>query len=168
MRRYNIKVGQNEYVIDVQEIAADHFRVWVQDRELDVHITDDQDIAEATITPEIVPARIESESVERPPVVYRPPSPELLPPLPLTQQPALPAVEEISELTAPMPGTILDIKVAPGDEVSRGQVVLILEAMKMKNAIKASYDAVITEVLAQPGQAVSYGSVLLRFQSKGE
>ena len=170
MRRYNIKVGKQEYVIDVQEMAADHFRVWVEDHELDVIIAGDQDIAEAMITPEITPGRADSESVERPPMIYRPPAPETLPPLPLTQQPALPHVVQptdvMTDLTAPMPGTILTIHVIPGEAVVRGQVLLILEAMKMKNAIKAPHDAVITEVLAQPGQAVSYGSVMLRFQTE--
>jgi glutaconyl-CoA/methylmalonyl-CoA decarboxylase subunit gamma len=166
MRRYHIKVGKNDYVIDVQEMAADSFRVWIEDHELDVHIADDQDIAEATITPEIAPVRTDSESVERPRTIYRPPAPETLPPLPVAYQPASPPPRvESSDLTAPMPGTILSIKVAPGEAVIRGQVLLILEAMKMKNAIKSPYDGVIAEILAQPGQAVGYGSVLLRYGS---
>jgi biotin carboxyl carrier protein len=167
MRRYNIKVGQNEYVIDVQEMASDHFRVWVEDHDLDVYITGEQDIAEATITPEVAPARLDSESIERPGMIYRPPAPETLPPLPPTQQPALPHVVisngSEQELTAPMPGTILTVNVRPGDSVSRGQPLLILEAMKMKNLIKSPYDGVIEEVAAQPGQTVSYGTVLIRF-----
>jgi biotin carboxyl carrier protein len=166
MRRYNITIGRHEYIIDVQEMAADHFRVWVDEHELDVHIAGEQDIAEATITPEVAPGRSDGESVERPRAIYRPPAPETLPPLPLTQQPVLPPVTTAGgglNLTAPMPGTILSINVKPGDTVSRSQPLLILEAMKMKNAIKSPYDGVIGEVLAQPGQAVSYGSVLVRF-----
>ena len=166
MRRYNIKVGQNEYVIDVQEMASDHFRVWVEDHDLDVYITGEQDIAEATITPEVAPARLDSESIERPGVIYRPPAPESLPPLPPTQQPALPHVTSLGgerDLTAPMPGTILSVSVKPGQTVTRGQPLLILEAMKMKNLIKSPYDGVIEEVLAQPGQTVSYGSLLVKF-----
>jgi glutaconyl-CoA/methylmalonyl-CoA decarboxylase subunit gamma len=168
MRRYNIKVGPNEYVIDVQEMAADLFRVWIEDRELDVVIAGEQDIAEATITPEIAPVRTDAESIERPNTIYRPPAPETLPPLPVSHQPALPHVSAGNgelDLAAPMPGTILAINVVPGDQVRRGQVLLILEAMKMKNSIKSPYDGVIAEVLAQSGQAVSYGSVLLRYES---
>jgi biotin carboxyl carrier protein len=168
MRRYNIKVGQNEYVIDVQEVAADRFRVWVEDHELDVHIADDQDIAEATITPEIVPGRADGEAIERPKAVYRPPAAETMPPLPTSQQPALPQISVSGQdavLTAPMPGTVLTINVATGDHVTRGQVLLILEAMKMKNSIKSPHDGVIAEVIAQAGQAVGYGSMLLRFET---
>jgi biotin carboxyl carrier protein len=170
MRRYNIKVGQNEYVIDVQEMAADRFRVWIEDHELDVYIADDQDIAEATITPGIVPSRAEGEPIERPRTVYRPPAAETMPPLPVSQQPALPQTQitvsgQDAVLTAPMPGTVLSINVAPGDKVAHGQVLLILEAMKMKNSIKSPHDGVIAEIVAQPGQSVSYGSVLLRFEN---
>jgi biotin carboxyl carrier protein len=164
MRRFNIKVGQNEYVIDVQEMAADRFRVWIQDHELDVTIAGDQDIAEAVITPEIVPVRSDSESVERPRTVYRPPAPETLPPLPGAQPPAPPVrAASAGDLTAPMPGTILSINVAPGERVARGQVLLILEAMKMKNSIKSPHDGVIAEVNVQPGQTVGYGALLLRY-----
>jgi biotin carboxyl carrier protein len=169
MRRYHIKVGKNDYVIDVQEMAADSFRVWIEDNELDVHIAGDQDIAEATITPEIAPVRTDSESVERPKTMYRPPAPETLPPLPMAYQPvSSPSTAGALDLTAPMPGTILSLSVAPGEAVSRGQVLLILEAMKMKNAIKSPCDGVIAEVLAQPGQAVGYGSILLRYGSSSQ
>ena len=169
MRRYNIKVGQNTYVIDVQELTANRFRVWVEDHELDVHLASDTDIAEATITPGIVPGKPAGESVERPRISYQPPTMETLPPLAVPQpstgtHPLLPVDGMQSEMTAPMPGTILSVTVAPGDRVMRGQVMLILEAMKMKNSIKSPHDGVIAEVMVQPGQAVSYGAILLRFE----
>ena len=53
--------------------------------------------------------------------------------------------------------------VQEGAAVNPGQELILLEAMKMKNSIKSPYDGVIGVVLAQPGQQVSYGSVLLRF-----
>ena len=165
MRRYNIRVGQREYVIDVQEMSADRFRVWVEDRELVVEISGDQDIAEATITPEISPERGDDEPIERPGIHYHQPAPEALPPLPGAAL-ATPHVYfngAILDLTAPMPGTIVALKVTPGERVTRGQVLLILDAMKMKNSIKSPYDGQVAEVLAIPGQTVSAGSVLMRF-----
>lgn len=59
-----------------------------------------------------------------------------------------------------MPGTILDVKVAVGDSVSKGQVIMILEAMKMENDIVASCDGKITSVLANKGDNVNSGDAL--------
>jgi biotin carboxyl carrier protein len=66
-------------------------------------------------------------------------------------------------LTAPMPGKILSIEVRQGERVSRGQVVVILEAMKMKNAIKSPRDGIITQIAVQPEQGVAFGDLLLQF-----
>ncbi|EKC65487.1 protein containing Biotin/lipoyl attachment, partial [human gut metagenome] len=65
-----------------------------------------------------------------------------------------PSAGEGEKVTAPMPGTILDVKVAVGDSVSKGQVIMILEAMKMENDIVASCDGKITSVLANKGDNV--------------
>ncbi|MPM25497.1 hypothetical protein SDC9_71992 [bioreactor metagenome] len=64
-------------------------------------------------------------------------------------------------IKAPMPGKILEIPVKPGDSVKRGDVVLILEAMKMKNEIVAPHDGGISEVRVSAGATVSTGDVLI-------
>lgn len=62
---------------------------------------------------------------------------------------------------APMPGTINDIKVKSGDTVKKGQVLLILEAMKMENEIMASCDGTVSSVNVSKGASVSAGDVLV-------
>lgn len=64
-------------------------------------------------------------------------------------------------ITAAMPGTILDIKVSVGESVTRGQALLILEAMKMENEIMAPSDGVIGEIRAAVGASVNSGDVLV-------
>lgn len=64
-------------------------------------------------------------------------------------------------IKAPMPGKILEVLVKPGDSVKRGAVLLILEAMKMKNEIMAPQDAVIADVRTSTGTTVSTGDVLV-------
>lgn len=73
---------------------------------------------------------------------------------------AAPSVGEGEKVTAPMPGTILDVKAAIGDSVSKGQVIMILEAMKMENDIVASCDGKITSLLVNKGDTVNSGDAL--------
>lgn len=67
-------------------------------------------------------------------------------------------------LRSPMPGLVVNVFTHPGAAVRKGEVLLVLEAMKMENAIKAPADAVVGEVLCEPGQSVEKGSVLVRFR----
>lgn len=60
-----------------------------------------------------------------------------------------------------MPGNILDVKVAAGQSVKKGDVLLILEAMKMENEIMAPRDGVVGGVNVSKGSTVSSGDVLL-------
>jgi acetyl-CoA/propionyl-CoA carboxylase biotin carboxyl carrier protein len=59
-----------------------------------------------------------------------------------------------------MQGTVLAVKVAEGDEVEPGQVLCIVEAMKMENEITAHRAGVVTELSVEPGQAVSNGQIV--------
>jgi acetyl-CoA/propionyl-CoA carboxylase biotin carboxyl carrier protein len=63
-------------------------------------------------------------------------------------------------VVTPMQGTVLAVEVAEGDEVEAGQVICIVEAMKMENEIAAHRAGVVTELAVEPGQAVSSGQVL--------
>lgn len=67
-------------------------------------------------------------------------------------------------LKAPMPGLVLQVMAAPGQTVSKGDPLLILEAMKMENVIKAANDGVVKNVTAQKGMAVEKGQVLLEME----
>ena len=64
------------------------------------------------------------------------------------------------KICAPMPGNILAVNVAAGDAVKKGQVLMILEAMKMENEIMAPCDGPVTSVAAAKGAAVESGALL--------
>ncbi len=69
-------------------------------------------------------------------------------------------VADGTKVTAPMPGTILDIKVAVGDTVKSGQAICVLEAMKMENDVNAPCDGKVLSINATKGSAVETGAVL--------
>ena len=64
-------------------------------------------------------------------------------------------------INAPMPGTILDIKIKEGQQVNAGDILLILEAMKMENEIVAPADGVIKSIMVEKGNNVSSGDALI-------
>jgi len=68
-------------------------------------------------------------------------------------------------LAAPMPGLVLDIRVSEGQQIKKGEPLVVIEAMKMENILKARFDATVKSVKVSPGQSVDKGAVLLEFQS---
>jgi biotin carboxyl carrier protein len=68
-----------------------------------------------------------------------------------------------AQLKAPMPGKVIDVVVVIGQLVKQGETLLILEAMKMENVLKASHDVVISQIIIQQGDTVDKGQVLLVF-----
>ena len=79
-------------------------------------------------------------------------------------KPAAPKAAPVAngtKVNAPMPGTILDVKVAQGQAVKKGDVLLILEAMKMENEILAPQDGTMAQVTVSKGASVNSGDALV-------
>ena len=75
--------------------------------------------------------------------------------------PAASGTEGSVKIDAPMPGTILDVKVSAGSSVSSGQVLCILEAMKMENEIVAPQAGTVSSVNVNKGDSVEAGQVII-------
>ncbi|TMM33328.1 MAG: acetyl-CoA carboxylase biotin carboxyl carrier protein subunit [Actinobacteria bacterium] len=71
---------------------------------------------------------------------------------------------EHSALTAPMPGTVIRVAVAPGDRVAARQPLVVLEAMKMETPVVAPYEAVVSSVNVAEGDRVAGGTVLVELE----
>jgi biotin carboxyl carrier protein len=82
----------------------------------------------------------------------------------LAEQPRFPLHEAHvapGSLVAPMPGTVVRVEAAPGAAITAGQVLVVLEAMKMEHSVRAPHDGTVAEILVSQGQAVDQGTVLV-------
>ena len=71
--------------------------------------------------------------------------------------------KKVNEIKAPMPGLVLDVRVAEGDTVKKGDPILVLEAMKMENIIKSPTDGTVKKINVKKGIAVEKNQVLINF-----
>jgi biotin carboxyl carrier protein len=70
---------------------------------------------------------------------------------------------KISDIKAPMPGLVLKVLVAEGDEIKKGDSLFVLEAMKMENIIKSPADVTVKAIKIKPGDKVEKGQILIAF-----
>ena len=112
-------------------------------------------------TYEVIVEEADSASVATPVAPVAPvapaaaPAPKAAPAAPKSSAPAGGV-----KITSPMPGTILDVKVSVGQSVKKGDVICVLEAMKMENDIPATQDGVVASINIQKGASVNAGDVL--------
>jgi len=78
-----------------------------------------------------------------------------------TSKPTPQVQEGEQTILAPMPGTILDVKVSAGETINKGQTLMILEAMKMENEILAPHDCTVVQTYVTKGASVNAGDTLI-------
>jgi len=127
------------------------FNIKVDEKSYRVEVEEEK-VSSAT-TPKLKPVAPKSPPLPQPPVKSMPK------PVP----PPRPTVQSGSQtmVNSPLPGTILAIKVSKGDSVSRGQTLVVLEAMKMENEIPASADGKVISINVKKGDSVKTGDLLL-------
>ena len=116
-----------------------------------------------TVNGQTYSVEVEETTGGEAPVVHTAPAAPAAPktaPKPAAPKAAAPVSGGV-QVKAPMPGTILDVKVKVGDAVKNGQAVCVLEAMKMENEIPAPKDGKVAQVLVTKGASVETGNVLV-------
>ena len=73
--------------------------------------------------------------------------------------------QQVNEVKAPMPGLVLSVKASPGQSISKGEPLLILEAMKMENVLKSPTNGVVKAIAVNEGEAVEKNQLLVSFES---
>ena len=157
MKEYKYKINGNEYSVAIIDLEGDKAAVEVNGVSYQVDI-----LTEGYTAPAPRPAAKPAAAPQPAPVAA--PAPAAAPVAPQPIAPAAPAAEPAAPagkgtaVQSPLPGVILDIKVAVGDQVKAGQTVAILEAMKMENNINAECDGVITAIKVSKGDNILEGS----------
>ena len=138
MKEYTYKINGTDFTVTVGDFEENNVQVTVNGTAYHVEM-------EESTRPKIKP-------------VVRPASAGAAPAAPIMSRPAAGAKGGIK---SPLPGVILDIKVREGDTVQRGQTLLILEAMKMENDIKADHDGKVTAIKVSKGESILEGTDLI-------
>jgi glutaconyl-CoA/methylmalonyl-CoA decarboxylase subunit gamma len=146
--KYTVKVADKTYDVEIDDIYA-----------RPVIASVDGEVFE--ITPESgIELDTEKEASGTAPVAEKnASSPKPLPAASTASNPSLSG----KTLTSPLPGTVVEIFVKKGDQIEIGKVVLIIEAMKMKNSIRATRTGTVAEVLVSAGQTVAHKQALVEF-----
>lgn len=143
--KYNLKVDGKVYGVEIENINARPVKVNVDGIEFEV------------MPEQAEPVEVHKEAQKKPidpgPVNSASPSPG----------PALRG----NALKAPLPGIVIQVLVKSGEKVEGGQVILIIEAMKMKNSIRSDRRGTVSEVLVNEGQSVAHQQELVMFEERG-
>jgi len=143
--RYHVKIGGQTYSVEIENINERPVMAYVDGERFEVM---PENPAEA--------GKDEHGSKEK--SYHRP----------VTASPSPNPALSGNALTAPLPGTIVELFVKAGEKVEAGQVVVVIEAMKMKNSIRSVYSGTVNEVLVSVGQSVAHKQPLIKFADLGE
>ena len=116
-------------------------------------------VAAVTVNGEDYKVEMEPEQEPEKPKVVRPVAAPAA--APASSSSSSRAANANNSVKAPLPGTIIEVKVSVGDEVAAGDTVVVLEAMKMANNLEAEKPGKVTEICVQPGQSVMEDEVLV-------
>jgi len=148
--KYKITVNEKTYEVEIENINTRPVIAHVDGERFEV-MPGDVDQAE---TKKEADVKVEKKSFNPNPVKATSPAPN-------------PAVSG-NTITAPLPGTVVEVFVKAGEKVEAGQVVVVIEAMKMKNSIRSVFSGKISEVFVSAGQSVAHKQALVKFADLGE
>ena len=146
MNKYQYKVQGVDYDVEIIDVEGNIAKVSVNGIEFEVEL-------KQPINPSTTPHK----SVVTPPK----PAATTAAAAPKPEKPAAAAPAGGTKVTAPLPGTITEVKVKVGDTVKDGDTVVVLEAMKMQNNIEVECNGTVTSVVVNKGDTVMEGDTLI-------
>jgi biotin carboxyl carrier protein len=137
--KYTVTIQDKSYAVEIEDINARPVIARVNGIRFEV-------------LPEASPARVESQPQGKRDAAQSVPAPKAN------------AASNINEMIAPLPGTVVEVFIKTGDEIEAGQVIVVIEAMKMKNSIRSVRAGKVAEVLVSAMQTVAHKQALVRFE----
>lgn len=144
-KKFTISINGKSYEISIGEITSSPISVFVDGKEYKVELKNDfiektgGEISNTTDISEVKINKKNDSIIE-------------------TNQ-----VED-GTVRAPMPGVIIEIKVSKGDDIKKGDILMILESMKMENSIKTSVDGIVSSIFISQGDSVQFGQSLMEIK----
>jgi biotin carboxyl carrier protein len=137
--KYTVKVADTSYEVEIEDIHARPVVAHVDGQRFEVQ-------PENGHTVEVLKEEIKATTAPR------------------VTSPSVHQVGSSDTLTAPLPGTVVEVFVKPGEQVEIGKIVLVIEAMKMKNSIRSTRTGKVAEIFVSAGQTVAHKQALVRFE----
>jgi biotin carboxyl carrier protein len=145
----HVSVNGTTYEVDFESVSGQPvYSLIVDGKSHDAYVQESDDEWQVLLRGRLYPVKVEDEREKR------------------LRAAAGGGVAETGEyhLKAPMPGLVVTINIEEGQEITKGQVLLILESMKMQNELKAPRDGVISRIKVKAGESVEQKQVLLSLQ----
>ena len=152
MNTYKYKVNGVDYEVEIADVEGRIAKVNVNGIPFELEMQKPINVAKH---PSLAPHRMQGAQS-----VVAAPSP-VSSPSPVPQPQSAAPVGAGNVLKAPLPGTVSEIKVSLGQQVNVGDVLLVLEAMKMQNNIESEFSGKVTSIVVKQGDTVMEGAVLL-------
>ncbi len=146
MPTYKVTIAGKTYNVDIAALDERPVRATVDGEEVLVEVTQEA-VMTATPAPPVVASAPQSSASPRPSAPKKKPTP---------------SSGQAGDITAPLPGTVVNIGVSEGDTVERGQELCVIEAMKMNNPIRAGNAGTVEAIYVHIGQQIQHGAPLIR------
>ena len=160
IERVRVQVNGKWFVVEVDDLDTDPVRAVVDDHVVEVSLASGEP-AQIEAQASIPTTPVRAPAPAAPVIASRPAQPT---PPPSAPQPVGAGASATKAFNAPMPGTVLSILVAVGDQVETGDTVCILEAMKMQQTLRVEWSGVVKAVHVGVGQMVLGGAPILELE----
>jgi biotin carboxyl carrier protein len=142
MKNFKFKINSNEYEVAIEGIVENIAHIQVNGSKYQVEL---------------------EKKADKPAPIVRKPRPQAVKNDPVEPKAAA-SSGNVRAINSPLPGNILDVKVSAGDKVTKGTIVLIMEAMKMENNIVSEFEGIVSAVKVKVGQSVLQNEVLIEIE----